>query len=544
MKLVKRLAAAVIALAVAAPCAVFATESAEALVFYDVDTSSVSYSVETDANVASVVVRDTATSDVVAHVEQLYGTGEKVAHVFRMPGTAPSGEYELSIVPDNSEEISTYFRHINAEQADAIVSAISDATDPAVVESLIANDTDGDLGIDNGYFMIESAEIAGFLTKLKKADMTAEDFWKDYHYAETLSITKGESVSNILNTITGYERAMLLGIDVDAFTKSVADGGYSENVKKAVAERFKKAEFDAGCDFKEKVKEWVALARLNDAQSVAAYQEILLTEYPSVFVLDAGAKSKYDASSYKEDIIRDMMDTDYTTKGDAVAAFKTQAEKKRGSGGGGGSDDGGYPDERDDGNESGTVIIPPDPSLIQGRHLSDIGGQWAGTIINDLYNKGIVNGSDNKFYPNNNITRAEFCTLISQAFYKGQTGSTASFGDVTPDNWYYSYVGLLNAKGIVSGMGDGTFGAGRNITRQDMAAIIARCMNDLKKSTEATRDMAEFTDAAEIASYSAEAIEMLYTSGVISGYEDGSFKPTANLTKAEAATVIFKLLNK
>ncbi len=581
MKLVKRLTAAVVALAVAAPCAAFAAN----VVYYDAENAQVTYSYDTAKGEVSAVAYYVDDSSKIVYVNQVSGDGEAVVGTFTMPDSqaaAPSGKYVIDVLGTDGNpvaykdaEVTDYpndpnddpdvadvpidfvtFWHINADDPATVagIAAVTGVTDPAVLATNIRANATG-LAVDT------SDDIEGISNYLVKFDIsTAKKFAKNYAYAKLLDTLGGKSETFVTTELTKFENAGLF-CDVEDSSKiketivefTEAYPAYPQAVRTEVAGKLAGAlalltegKIDAP-DFKDEVIEWIAVARLNDAQTETAVKEILF-ESGYDFGLNPTDVTTYNASGYQADIRNDMIGYNFTNKESVATAFHTETTKSRGNGGNGGGGGGGggsYPDEdEDDNGDGGNVVIPPNPSEIKGRYLDDVGGHWAESMINDLHSKGIVNGSDNKFYPNNNITRAEFCTLIAQAFYKNKTGSTASFGDVTPDDWYYSYVGLLNAKGIVSGMGDGTFGASRNITRQDMAAIIARCMNDLGKSTEATREMAEFTDAAEIASYSVDAIKMLYTANIISGYEDGSFNPTANLTKAEAATVIFKLLNK
>lgn len=535
MKLVKRLTAAVVALAVAAPCAAFAAN----VIYYDADLAKVTYSVDTTENVVSAVASEVAVPTNIVYVEQPSGDGAAVTDAFTMPDlVSVSGKYTVNVVAENGTPVADlYFWHINPTQAAEELAAVIAATNATGVEAAIQAGY-ADLGIDIGS---HTAAISDYLFNLKTSTMTAQEFAKNYAYAKLLSTLNGANEATVTAAVTTYENAMLLGIDAEEYAS------YPQAVRDEVAGKlstaatlFAQGKIDAP-DFDEEVYEWIALARLNDAQTVIAFQDLLFTTYSSLFVLDMTA---YNASNYKQNIIGDMLVPTFTSKEGVVSTFATESAEERG-GGGGGAPAGPGAAPSTPGTQTGTaIVIPADPSVIETKTLEDVGGHWAEVTINDLYNKGIVSGSENKFYPNNNITRAEFCTLIVKAFYEGKTGSTAEFYDVNPDNWYYTYVGFLSAKGLVSGMGDGTFGAGKNITRQDMAAIVARVLSDLGKNATATREMATFTDAADIASYSVDAVEMLYKAEVISGYGDGSFMPKANLTKAEAATVIYKLLNK
>jgi hypothetical protein len=139
------------------------------------------------------------------------------------------------------------------------------------------------------------------------------------------------------------------------------------------------------------------------------------------------------------------------------------------------------------------------------------------------------------------ITREEFIKLVIGVLNENTAEGTAYFTDVSNDAWYSRYVNKAFEIGIVNGLGDGSFGVGQNITRQDISAIL---YNALKyKAIKTQMGELRFTDNDNISDYAKEAVSVLSEMGVINGYEDGSFQPRASATRAEAAQLIFKTLN-
>ena len=91
----------------------------------------------------------------------------------------------------------------------------------------------------------------------------------------------------------------------------------------------------------------------------------------------------------------------------------------------------------------------------------------------DFSEQGIINGyGDSTFRPQNNITRAEFVTIIVNAFLTGEPSGEAVFTDVYEDAWYFDAVMLAFEKGIIKGVSETEFMPEENIRRQDMAVIL------------------------------------------------------------------------
>ena len=196
------------------------------------------------------------------------------------------------------------------------------------------------------------------------------------------------------------------------------------------------------------------------------------------------------------------------------------------SGGGGGGSSGG---------SGGGISFPPEQSIDKAV-FSDIFAHWAKDYITKCYEKGLVNGfDDNSFKPDKKITRAELTTLIVKLLSLS-TDAECDFSDVGKNAWYYQSIAQAYSAGIINGY-DGVFKPEENITRQDMAVIIARSLayKGIKLSGESV-----FDDSAFISDYARESVSALAKSGIITG-DNNKFRPLDSLTRAEAATIIYRV---
>ncbi len=216
------------------------------------------------------------------------------------------------------------------------------------------------------------------------------------------------------------------------------------------------------------------------------------------------------------------------------------------------------PDNSDDtvlpnngGNGIENLLPQPDPTYFtQGMDnvagFSDIGNvQWAHKAIAALHNVKVINGkTETEFYPNDNITRAEFTQiLIGTLKYAKRiedTEAVCSFDDVADDAWYYNSVALAVKYGIVSGMSEKEFAPDALISRQDMCVMIARACSAAEIELPKGASLV-FNDNDNIASYALDAVTDMSRAGVVSGFEDGTFRPADNATRAQAAVIIYRM---
>lgn len=172
--------------------------------------------------------------------------------------------------------------------------------------------------------------------------------------------------------------------------------------------------------------------------------------------------------------------------------------------------------------------------------FTDIAGHWGEVNIKQAVQQGIVNGyPDGTFKPDATVTRAEFTVMLMNALKLDGEGAPLSFNDERKIGaWARTAIAKSVKAGIVSGYSDGSFRPGANISRAELAAMVARAYGTAAQ-TEASTD---FADDGDIPVWAKPAIALVKKSGIVSGQGGNRFAPNANATRAEAVTIILNLL--
>ena len=171
----------------------------------------------------------------------------------------------------------------------------------------------------------------------------------------------------------------------------------------------------------------------------------------------------------------------------------------------------------------------------------DIAGHWAKDDIEAMAAKGIVSGvTATTFEPDRAITRAEFATLIVKAL--GLTNSaTAGFMDVQDGEWYAPYVNAAAKAGLIVGSG-GYFRPDDLITREEMAVIVAKTYA-FGGGSARSGGLEHFTDTGAISEWAKPYVETVTGAGLISGMTADTFVPRENATRAQATSLLRRLLD-
>ncbi len=172
--------------------------------------------------------------------------------------------------------------------------------------------------------------------------------------------------------------------------------------------------------------------------------------------------------------------------------------------------------------------------------LTDIDAyDWAKEQIEALYEKDIVNiPEEGKFLPGENITRGDFAYFLVRTLGLANEAG-AQFADVPADSYYAKEIAIGRAAGILNGVGDDAYAPTATITRQDMMTLISRGLA-LKGST----DLSAFSDSGLIADYALSHVSAMIAEGLIQGNADGTLNPLGNTTRAEAAVIMHRILNR
>jgi len=181
--------------------------------------------------------------------------------------------------------------------------------------------------------------------------------------------------------------------------------------------------------------------------------------------------------------------------------------------------------------------------------FKDMASHWAKAAVADMASRLVISGvSQDRFEPDRDITRAEFAGIVARALGLMRTGTGKDvFGDVPKDAWYYDAVSIAHEYGLISGLTDKRFGPDDKISREQAMVIVSRAMAiaglkaDLSQD-EADRLLEAFTDAGLSANYARNGIAASIQAGIVSGRNGNLLAPKDNLTRAEAAVIVRRLL--
>jgi Subtilase family/S-layer homology domain len=176
---------------------------------------------------------------------------------------------------------------------------------------------------------------------------------------------------------------------------------------------------------------------------------------------------------------------------------------------------------------------------VSGMGLEDISNDdWYAPHVIYLSSKSIVSGySGIGFSAGRNVKRSEAISMIGRAIGLNGTKRKTSFLDVYESSFASGYIQSAFEAGIVSGNGNGYFYPENNITRAEMAIMLAKAYK-LKATSNVS-----FTDVNEsMAAY--QAINLVETNGIATGYSDGTFRPYTKVTRGQFAVFTARANNK
>ncbi len=164
--------------------------------------------------------------------------------------------------------------------------------------------------------------------------------------------------------------------------------------------------------------------------------------------------------------------------------------------------------------------------------------KWAEKEIYYLSDRSIINGySDTKFGPHDKVTREQAAAMIVREHYPNEKYTNMEYSDVSKDNPFYNDIAVATKNGILSGYPDQTFKPKKYLTRAEAAKILASTYHPTTKNT-----AAYFQDLNK-APWAEDKINTLALSGIITGYENGTFNPNKSVTRAEFAVLLARALH-
>ena len=170
---------------------------------------------------------------------------------------------------------------------------------------------------------------------------------------------------------------------------------------------------------------------------------------------------------------------------------------------------------------------------------------WYYNDVMSMVQQGIMKGiADGQFAPNKSTNRAMIATILHRLGGEEAVDFQSIFSDVLSEDWFAGSVSWAALQEVVKGYDDGTYKPLKDITREQLAAMIYRYIQTkgLGFKDEETFELS-FNDSNKVSDYAKEAVCWLNANGIINGKDGGNFDPQANATRAEVSAVINRLLS-
>ncbi|REE78569.1 S-layer family protein [Paenibacillus taihuensis] len=183
------------------------------------------------------------------------------------------------------------------------------------------------------------------------------------------------------------------------------------------------------------------------------------------------------------------------------------------------------------------------------KSFSDIQG-WAKASIENLASRLIVKGQgDGAFNPKGEMTRAEFATILVNALGIPAADSASPFKDVSPAAWYAKTISAAARYGLVTGVTADAFAPAKRVTRQEAMVMLTRAMKLAGIGTtisvsEADASLASIKDGSAVSDWAKTYAAINVKCGLITGDQTGSIHPKSNITRAEVASIVERMLKK
>ncbi|TKI56763.1 S-layer homology domain-containing protein [Brevibacillus antibioticus] len=249
-------------------------------------------------------------------------------------------------------------------------------------------------------------------------------------------------------------------------------------------------------------------------------------------------KDDYTRSSWRDledalDHARDVIDDTHATQSEVDDALYDLKKAWRDL------EDDKYRDRDRDRDKKGSYTTPTN-SFFTGGRSTDKKEERPATNKKSKRERGYINGyPDGTFQPDRTVTRAEMAAILLNAGMVSQSSANKGrFFDVADNYWAVNPIHQASTAGMMSGYPDGTFRPSANITRAEIAAVIYKY-----KALQGAGGGTAFFDVRGD-HWSSPIIAAVVAKGYMAGYPNGTFQPEKALTRAEAVTILNRVLNR
>jgi hypothetical protein len=185
------------------------------------------------------------------------------------------------------------------------------------------------------------------------------------------------------------------------------------------------------------------------------------------------------------------------------------------------------------------------------RTFKDVDKHWAKEVVNDMGSRLIISDTGNEnFTPDSHITRAEFAAILVRGLglMRPDTGKD-TFKDVSANDGYYNAVSIAYEYGLIYGLDNEMFGPSDLITREQAMVMVERAMKltglkaDLT-NVEVNDILQDFKDGGQSSGWARKSVAACIKTDIIAGKTGGTIEPKEQITRAEAAVIVQRLLQK
>ncbi|WHH61773.1 S-layer homology domain-containing protein [Petroclostridium sp. X23] len=186
------------------------------------------------------------------------------------------------------------------------------------------------------------------------------------------------------------------------------------------------------------------------------------------------------------------------------------------------------------------IVISIQPVYnVYGSSFPDVEGHWAAELLGKWASQELISGyEDGTMRPDQSVTRAEMAKIVNSLFGFMEM-SEDSFTDVQPGAWYSAELKKAKKAGFMTGYPGNFAKPDEPVSREQAAVFLSRVFNLVQEQT----SQVDFKDNADIHPYAQESVEAFAEKGIVRGYPDGTFRPSAAVTRAELVKMIDGLVN-
>lgn len=190
------------------------------------------------------------------------------------------------------------------------------------------------------------------------------------------------------------------------------------------------------------------------------------------------------------------------------------------------------------------TAIPTLPEDLPTLPFADVQkSDWYYHSVDYVYrNQWFAGTNEEQFEPNTYISRAMVVTVLWRLEGQADINVDQVFSDVSPGEYYAKAIDWANTQEIVQGYGKGRFGPRDNITREQMALILYKFAQFKGYDTSAAASLDSFHDGSTVSPWALDAVKWAVASQILSGRDDGTLDPLGNATRAEAASILMRLV--